>query len=429
MATGKVRQSISIAVRLIKISWKNILRQKRRSLLTISIMVLGCSGLMTIGGYFHNIIEGFRDQYIHSQTGHLQVSARGFFEKGVSDPFRYVLKDLSEVQKIMLRNRHVLYTVPRLNFGAMVNNNNTNVAVVALGVDPVSEAKMGRYKADHSKFSSTNIVEGEDLDLKDSKGVLVGKGLLKALGLKLGDSFSLLTSQKSGALEGAELRVRGVFQTVVKEFDDRAMKVPLETAQEVVAMSGEAHSLLAILDDTENTEMVQRELESDFRAANLEVEIVPWTENARYYHQAKDMLGKIFRTVQTIIAVIFLFSIANTLNMAIFERIREFGTMMAIGNSRGVVFSVIIFEALLLGLIGATLGLGAGWGAAKAISAIGIEMPPPPQGSYGYYAMITLYPRLVFETFAIAMGATLLSALVPAYKASRFRVIQALGYV
>ncbi|MBZ0090381.1 MAG: FtsX-like permease family protein, partial [Thermoanaerobaculia bacterium] len=130
-----------------------------------------------------------------------------------------------------------------------------------------------------------------------------------------------------------------------------------------------------------------------------------------------------------IICVIFVFSIANTINMALFERIREFGTMMAIGNGRATIFMTIFLEAAILGALGPLLGMAMGVGLAHVISAIGIEVPPPPQSSTGYFAMITVNRELIFQTFALSMLATVISSILPAYRASRFRIVHALGYV
>jgi putative ABC transport system permease protein len=115
--------------------------------------------------------------------------------------------------------------------------------------------------------------------------------------------------------------------------------------------------------------------------------------------------------------------------MNLFERMREFGTMMAIGNSRETIFSMIFLEASLLGLIGAFLGIGIGCIVGQIISTVGIEMPPPPMGSFSYYAVISLEPILLLQVFFIAFISTILAALIPAYRASHFNIIHALGYV
>lgn len=414
---------------LLKIAWRNVFRNKRRTLLTILTISLGCVGLILIGGYFENIIVGFREQFIHSQTGHLQINAQGYFEKGNSDTFKYTLQNLDRLKNKVESNPHVLFTIPRIKFGGLVNNNNSNVSVMVVGTDPGGEKKLGSLQVDNAKYPSINIAEGSDLDSEDPHGVILGKGLAKSLNLKVGDTFSFITTQSNGALEGDELKVRGIFETIVKDYDDRIMKMDLKTAQKLLQMPNQAHSLVVALNQTERTDEVMSNLSASLQDPSSKYELIPWYEQATFYTQSKKMLDKIFSSVLLIICAIFIFSIANSLNMAVFERIREFGTMLAIGNSRATVFSVIFYEAIFLGILGAIFGISLGVGIAKIVSAIGIEMPPPPQGSYSYHAMITLYPQLLIETFLVAFFSTLISGLIPAYRASHFKIIKALGYV
>ncbi|MFO1518862.1 MAG: ABC transporter permease, partial [bacterium] len=205
--------------RLFKISWRNVFRNKRRSLLTLSILTMGCTGLILVGGFFDNIMEGFREQFIHSQSGHLQVSRTDYFEKGATAPFDYLLKDVSALQRQVEGLPHVLYTVPRLKFSGMASSDKTSVAALVLGADPEREYKMGRHQALNTKADSLHVVEGKNLDASDPYGAVLGKGLMKALGLKVGDTFNFITTREAGAIDGMEFHVRGAFETIVKDFD------------------------------------------------------------------------------------------------------------------------------------------------------------------------------------------------------------------
>lgn len=415
--------------RLAYIAWRNVFRNKRRGLLTLAVLVIGSTGLILIGGFFDNILLGLRDQLIHSQAGHLQVTARDFFHKGVTDPLEYLLNDVSQLQEEIESLPHVLYTVPRLQVSGMASSDNASVAALVLGTDAERESKMGSYRNDNSKISAVQIVEGRDLRADDPYGAVLGKGLLSALGLKIGDAVTVLSMRKGGALDSAQYIVRGSFVTVMKEIDDRVIRVNLETAQKLAGVPGHAHSLLLVLDQTDNTPVAWAALADLIRRRGWDVEWRAWHELMPFYSQSRAMLKKIERTIQVIVCIVFFFSIANTVNMSLLERIREFGTMMAIGNPRAAIFLAIVLEVLFLGLMGGTAGLLIGGAAAKLVSVLGIEMPPPPQGSNPYFAMITLSPALLIRIFLIAVGATVLSGLVPAYRAVHFRIVRALGYV
>jgi putative ABC transport system permease protein len=415
--------------RLVEIAWRNIFRNKRRSLLTLLILILGSGGLIIVGGFFQGMLSEFREVFIHSQTGHIQVNVKGYYEKGASAPFEYLIQNVAELQKEIESVPHVLYTVPHLKFSGMASSENTSIAVLALGVDPILESRMANYQTSRAKNQSTKILEGEDLQASDLYGAALGKGLKQAMALKLGDPFNFITTRQAGAIDGAEYHPVGAFETFIKDFDDRAMKVNLESAQKLLNLPNQVHSLLVLLDETKNTEAVKAKLEDLFKTKGLKLEAITWEEQGQFYRQSKDLLSKIYTIIQFIMTVIFFFSIANTINMALFERMREFGTMMAIGNSRMTVFMMIFLEAAILGIVGSLLGLLVGSIGAQILSAVGIEMPPPPQGSSNYIATFVLNPSLLFQTFLLSMGSALLSSLLPAHRASHLPIIHALGYV
>lgn len=413
---------------LLMIAWRNIFRNKRRALLTLSILVLGCSGLVVVGGFFQNMIEGFGEVFIHSQTGHIQINAKGYHLHGTRAPLDFLIEDDKPIREILSANPRVSYAVPRLKLQGMASTGETGIAVLALGVDPILEKRMGQFQTSHRNVASTNIVEGSDLDASDPYGVVVGKGLLQSLGLKVGDSLNFLTARKAGALDGAELRVRGVFETFIKDFDDRSMKMNLKTAQDILGLPNQIHSLLVILEDTADTETAKAELEGALKNRGVAAELFTWVEQGQYYRQSKDLLRQIYMTIQLIMCTIFFFSVANTTNMILSERMREFGTMMAMGNGRGVIFGMIFLETSILGLLGSGLGLLFATGVGYLLSAVGIPMQPP-QASGVYICTISLSPEIYLQTFAISMGSTLLSSLIPGYRAAHFKIIHALGYV
>lgn len=414
--------------RLCAIAWRNIFRNKRRAALTLSILILGCSGLIIVGGYFQNMIDGFAEVFIHSQTGHIQISAKGYDRGGTRAPLEYLIEDAALVQKFLSADPRVAYSAPRLKVQGMVSAGETGVAVIALGVDPVLERRMGQFQTSDRNAPSTNIVEGKDLDVSDPFGVVVGKGLMQSLGLKLGDPISFLTARKAGALDGAELRVRGVFETYIKEFDDRSMKMNLNTVQGILGLPNQVHSLLVILHETGDAEAAKIDVARKLSAAGLQVELLTWVEQGAYYRQSKEMLRQIYMTMQLIMCTIFFFSVANTTNTIISERMREFGTMMAIGNDRGVIFEMLVLETAILGLLGSGLGLLVATGIAALVSHIGIPIQPP-QAAGTYICAISVTPGIILQTFGISFGATLLSSLIPAYRAAHFKIIHALGYV
>lgn len=422
---------MSAYVQLAKIAARNIIRNKRRTMLSLMILVMGGAGLIIVGGYFNGLLIKNRETIIYSHSGHLQVNRKDYFKKGSTDPYLYMIEDRAKVQRAIESTPGVLYTVPRLKLGGMLSNDKASLSVIALGVDPVLEQRMVMSHPFYEEKLSANIVEGAELDGNDPNGILIGEALKEALGLSLGDAVTFITTRKEGAIDGAQFHVRGVFKTPLKDLGERIIKIPLAAAAGVFGVSGKIHSLLVILPKTEDTEKVLPILKKNLAALDAPLEVLDWRTVVEFHRQAEEFLNNLYRTLQLIISVIFLFSIANTINMALFERMREYGTMLAIGNSRWVVFAVILMEVGILGFLGSALGLGLGISLAKFLTWSHISIPPPP-GSSGlsrYVMSIMTYPRLIVEVGLTSLFATFVSAAYPAYRASHMQIVRALGYV
>jgi len=121
-----------------------------------------------------------------------------------------------------------------------------------------------------------------------------------------------------------------------------------------------------------------------------------------------------------------LLSVGNSVNMSLFERVGEFGTMRAVGDRGRKIFALVVTEGALLGLLGATLGVAIGVALAFGISAVGIQMPPPPNSNLGYVAEIRLVPSVVAGAFLTGFVATVLASVLPALRVSRIPVVEAL---
>jgi putative ABC transport system permease protein len=156
------------------------------------------------------------------------------------------------------------------------------------------------------------------------------------------------------------------------------------------------------------------------------LEVKTWLQLNDFYAKTVEMYDAQFGVLRIIILLMVLLSVANSVNMSVFERVGEFGTMMALGNRSARVFTLIIAENAIIGLIGATAGAILGIGLALAISAIGIPMPPPPNSDLGYTAHILVVPSVIASAFFIGLIATVAAALLPASRVRRIPVVDAL---
>src|SRR5204862_3955412 len=178
-----------------------------------------------------------------------------------------------------------------------------------------------------------------------------------------------------------------------KAYGGRCLRIGLPETQRVLDLEGgEVQAVVLLLDKTENTPAVRESLERLIRDRGLDLEIRTWDDLALRYHQVRELFGRIFAVLTLIVSVMVVFGITNTMTMAIFERTREIGTVMALGTRRRGVVAMFVLEGFVLGVLGALAGLALGVVLAKAISAIGIQLPPPPGSTRGFLVQIFVVP-------------------------------------
>lgn len=396
------------------LAFHNIFRHKVRTFLTLAVIVFGVAGMILTGGFVEDVFIQLQEATIHSQLGHLQMYRAGYSEQGRRNPYQYMIEEPGQITDKVAELPHVSDVLLRVNFSGLANNGRADLNIIGEGVQPDKEAILGTVMT---------ITSGRQLAATDVYGVLVGEGVARALQLKPGDYLTLLASTTDGALNSLESEVIGIFQTFARDYDNSAVRIPLAAAQDLVGTAG-VHRVVVSLDATKETDAVAERLRQIFPAS--EYEIKPWYEIADFYRKAVDLYRRQFQVLQLIILLMVLLSVANSVNMAVYERVGEFGTMMALGDKRADIFRLVLKENMLLGLVGAGMGVILGVFLAWAISGVGIEMPPPPNSDIGYTAYIRLVPPVIMMAFGVGAVATFLAALLPAYRVARIPVVEAL---
>jgi len=399
---------------LIKIAFRNILRNRRRSAITLLVIVFGAVGLILFGGYKAHTFYSLRESTIRTRLGHLQIFAKGYSTSESQKPMAYALDDVASLRRQVERDPRVKMTAAEVTLMGLVSNGEKSETFIGTAVEPEKDRVM----------KSQRMLAGSELSNNEPDSAILGAGLAKSMHVKTGDYVTLMTTTVTGSLNAMDVRVAGIFTIGVKEFDDRAIKMPIAGAQ-MLLQTKKVEKLLVFLNNTDDTAAVRESLSRSLHG----VEFKDWSELATFYHQVVALYNGIFGFLGLIVFAIVIFSVANTIMMSVFERTREIGTLMAIGTTRARLWRMFLAEGFSIGLIGCVLGLASGVALAILINHGNVMIPPPPGYTRGYPLEIMLSASVLVPAAVIAIVTATLSSIAPAFRASRLKIVDALGHI
>ncbi|MEJ7668040.1 MAG: FtsX-like permease family protein [Casimicrobiaceae bacterium] len=396
------------------LAFRNVFRNRARTALTLAAIVCGVAAIIVSGGFVEDAFVHLREATIHSRLGHAQVYRVGYREYGGREPSRYLIEKPQSLVEALRSIPHVQDVMTRVIFSGLANNGRADLPVIGEGVQPDKENRLG---------TAMTFVAGHPLEDADPFGAIVGEGVANALKLQPGSLINLTVSTPEGALNVLEFKVAGTFRTFSKDYDDRAVRISQIAAQELLHTQS-VHSLVISLDDTRHTDAAVAAIQAAFGGRGYEVK--PWHELADFYNKTVALYRRQFGALQVIILVMLVLSVASTVNMVVHERTGEFGTLLAFGYRPRQVFRLVMLENALLGVVGGALGVLIGIAIAVVLSAVGIEMPPPPGSSAAYTASIRLVPWVLGAAAITGTLAAIAAAILPGRRAARCVVVDAL---
>ena len=398
------------------LAWKNVLRNRRRSLVTILITTVGCASILIASGFALNTYNMLRDSSAR-EFGHITIGGKEYFTRDEETPMQYGIDDYRELAATLGRDEHVRRLLPRVSLSGLISNGDKSVIFLGLGADLAAEADVrGQF---------LNVEEGTLTNPAATlPSVLLGTDLAKSLNAHPGSGLTLLATTISGGINAIDVQVAGIASTGWREVDKRLVYTDVDTAQHLL-MSPRISTLSVYLDSTERAPEVFERLS----AGDAGHAYKPWWEQAFYYHSVRGLYDRVFGLLGLIIATLVFFSVANTLAMAVVERTREIGTLRALGALPGEIVAQFLREGALIGAIGALLGTLLAGVVVLALPRFGLQMPPPPGRSVGYPllvdASLTLY--LITDFLIIALCAT--AAWFVSRKAAKRPIVEALSHV
>lgn len=354
---------------------RNVLRNGRRSLLLGGTIAIGTLALLLFAAYIAASLEGLRESTIRGGLGHAQVSALPPADGYVEQQLQYGLDDAerSRIEGLLGKMDGVRRVAPRLQFSGLVSNGPRTLTFEAQGVDPVRELQaFGTFQL---------LAQGAPLRAGDEGRyqVLVGREMARRLGVRPGQSLTLMTTTVQGSVNAMDVEVAGLLATGIPERDLYALQIPIETAQELLRTR--KISYLSVL--YQDTASADAQSAAIAQAIGGKVRLQRWQELAPLYPQVMALFRNQFIVFGAIIGLIVFLGVAAMTLATIYERGKEIGTLRAMGIPQAMVRRLFMFEGLLQGAFGALAGGTAAWLATLAINAAAIELAPPPGRNVG----------------------------------------------
>lgn len=408
---------------MFRIAFRNIFRNKRRSILTGLAIAVAVMVAIYLWSLIVGIMDDMFDNMIRLTSGHVRILNTNYVKRERMLPLEANIPDYIEVQKLAKNVPDVTLTVGRIKFGVLLEHKGKNKPVFGTGIVPRTEGKISHL--------DQKIVQGRLIE-EGREEMNIGTNLARELGLKVGDTLTVVTQTAYGSITAMNLKIVGVFSFGVQSVDNTTFFLPLDKAQQLLDLGNTVTEIFVYIKDMskapEAAKGIQARLEQAYPGRFT---AKAWQDQEAIYFWitiAKNAYGFLY------FLVLFLasFTILNTMFMSVLERTREIGMMKALGMKDRQVMGVILLEALLIGAIASFIG--AAWGSLIAyyLATVGLDFTATFEKmgtmnfpiSYVYRAVFSW--GIIFFGFCMGILFSVLAAVPPALRAARLEPTEAL---
>ncbi len=401
-----------------RLAWRNLWRNHRRTIIMLAAIVVGVWAMIFMTALMRGMVDDMVKDGVSVLPGHVQIHHPAFRDDPtISNVIAPPDGELLE----MLGRPEIVAWATRVRVPAVVSSERETRGVTLIGIEPERERGIS--------FVADDVTEGRFLESRDDRGLVVGRKLVEKLETGLGKRIVIMSQDQENEIVDRGFRIVGIFDSKLVQYEEGYVFGGEGVIQELLGV-GDAISEIAIL-GTDYRD-VEDLYQSVVDAAGADVEVLPWYELDSYLGS---MLAVMDGFVYVWIVVIFLalsFGLVNTLVMAVFERVREIGLMLALGMTPRNILSQIVAEAILLLVIGLAIGNLAAWASIEPLKG-GIDVSIVGEGMEYFGAASVLYPALYLKDVVLANVVVIvlgfLASLSPAWRASRYDPIRAITKV
>ncbi|MBT8092265.1 MAG: FtsX-like permease family protein [Gammaproteobacteria bacterium] len=403
---------------LTRLAWRYLWRNHRRTIIMLGAISVGVWAMIFMTALSRGMVDQMIEDGVSALPGHVQVHNPQFLDDpSVANRIPISDAELSEA----FVSADFKAWASRVKVPAVIASEYESRGVTLLGIDPVAERGFG--------YLSYDDIEGRFLESADDNGIVIGRELADKLETEVGKRVVVMSQDPDNEIADRGFRVVGLFESDVPAYEEGNVFVGKKAAQKMLRIGDTTTEIVFLGDSYRNVEPTYERVVASIDGG---LEISRWNEVATY-------LGSMLRVMDGFVLiwmiVIFLalsFGLVNTLVMAVFERVREIGLMLALGMKPSNILGQIIIESMLLLMVGLVIGNVLAWATIQPLRG-GIDISIVAEGMEMMGAASVLYPRLYVSDMILANAIVLflgfLASLSPAWRASRYEPVEAITKV
>jgi len=402
---------------LTAVAWRNLWRNKLRSSVIILAVATGIIGGVVTDGFMSGMTDQRVNAAIDNEVSDIQIHNPSFL---LNNEINYTIPQAGKIAAEIRKDPRVKAVSLRLKCQAMASSAQAGAGVLASGVVPEDESHVSSLK--------NNLVKGVYLNKKQRLPAVIGKKLAKKLNLGIGDKLILTLADTSGTITGGAFQVVGIYKTSNTMFDESNVFVRKNDLARLLGFSPTTtHEIAVLLRNNNQTTGFKKLLDKKFsdQIKSGKLVIQSWEEVEPLLKSMVEMMNYFSYIFMVIILIALAFAIINTMLMAILERTREIGMLMALGMNKGKIFRMIMLETIFLSLTGAFVGLGISIGVVKLFATHGFDLSFVSSGlnAIGYSSIIyfRVNPEFYFSTVIMVIAIAVISSISPARKALKLQ--------